>query len=175
MKDYPSIVRQAGIGQTPQLCQDALIEMLQELFKEKRFTGQEGRKPLKVYKQDLYIPEGIDEDVDLDIACAPYIVVSMTGGEILDANSPQKVEFSLVICVYDAGTKRVGFQDVSNIKEDIVQRCCSAPYFGGIFTILKPIAWAIQQDPTPPYYFGALTLTCTAPAMTQDRELERLI
>ena len=30
----------------------------------------------------------------------------------------------------------------------------------------------MQQDDTHPYYFGACTLTCTAPAMTQDTELE---
>lgn len=36
-----------GIGQTPQLCQDALIEMLRELFAGKKYNGQEGRKPLK--------------------------------------------------------------------------------------------------------------------------------
>ncbi len=76
---------------------------------------------------------------------APYIVVRMTGGEIADDKSPQTVEFSLIICAYDTGIERDGFQDVANIKEDIVQRACTAPYFGGAFTILKPIAWALQQ------------------------------
>lgn len=60
---------------------------------------------------------------------------------------------------------------MANIKEDIVQRVCTRPYFGGAFTILKPVVWAMQQDDTHPYYFGACTLTCTAPAMTQDTEL----
>ena len=46
-----------GIGQTPQLCQDALIEMLRELFAGKKYNGQEGRKPLEIFKQDLPIPE----------------------------------------------------------------------------------------------------------------------
>ena len=41
-----------GIGQTPQLCQDALIEMLRELFAGKKYNGQEGRKPLEIFKQD---------------------------------------------------------------------------------------------------------------------------
>ena len=38
-----------GIGQTPQLCQDALIEMLRELFAGKKYNGQEGRKPLELF------------------------------------------------------------------------------------------------------------------------------
>ena len=109
------------------------------------------------------------------MACAPYIVVRMAGGEIKDDDSPQTVEFSLVICAYDTGRAREGYRDVANIKENIIQRICSAPYFGGAFTILKPIAWAMQNDDTHPYYFGACTLLCTAPAMTQDTELERML
>lgn len=175
MKNYADLIEAAGIGRTAQLCQDALVEMLEELFSGKKFMGQEGRKALRVFEQDLPMPEDNDEDVDLDISSAPYIKVAMTGGEIPDDNSPQLVEFSLTICTYDTGTKREGFRDVANIKEDIIQRVCTRPYFGGAFTILKPIAWAIQQDTTPPYYFGACVLTCTAPALTQDTELKGML
>lgn len=175
MTNYAEKVRREGIGRTPQLCHDALVEMLEELFEGKKYSGQEGQKPLRIFKQDLPIPEDDDEDVDTNMACAPYIVVQMTEGVIRDDNNPQTVEFSLVICTYDTGMNRQGFWDVSNIKEDIVQRVCSAPYFGGAFTILKPVAWALQQDDTHPYYFGAVTLLCTAPAMTQDTELERML
>ncbi len=175
MKNYADLIEAAGIGRTAQLCQDALVEMLEELFSGKKFMGQEGRKALRVFEQDLPIPEDNDEDVDLDISSAPYIKVAMTGGEIPDDDSTQLVEFSLTICTYDPGTKREGFRDVANIKEDIIQRVCTRPYFGGAFTILKPIAWAIQQDTTPPYYFGACVLTCTAPALTQDTELKGML
>ncbi len=175
MSDYSNYVEQAGIGRTPQLCQDALVEMLKELFAGKKYTGQEGREELTIYKQDLPIPEDNDVDADTEAAAAPYIVVQMTGGEIADDDSPQTVEFSLIICCYDTGVKREGYQDVTNIKEDIIQRVCTAPYFGGVFTILKPIAWALQIQDTAPYYFGACTLTCTAPAMTQDTVLKELL
>ena len=121
------------------------------------------------------VPEDYDADVDTDAAAAPYIVVRMTGGEIKNDDGPQAVEFSLIVCAYDEGKEREGYQDVANIKEDIVQRLCTKPYFGGAFTVLKPIAWAMQQDDTYPYYFGACSLTCTAPAMTQDTEMEELV
>lgn len=175
MKNYASAVQTAGVGRTPQLCQDALIEALEELFKGKKYNGQQGCKLLKIYKQDLPITEDNDSDVDTDAAAAPYVVVRMTGGQIEDDKTPQKVEFSLVICTYDLGYAREGYQDVANIKEDMIQRFCTKPYFGGVFTVLKPIVWAMQQDDTHPYYFGACNLTCTAPAMTQDTELEELI
>lgn len=175
MTDYKNSVEAAGIGRTAQLCQDALIEMLSELFKGRKYNGQMGLKPLKVYKQDLPIPEENDEDADTDAAAAPYIVVRMIGGQIPDDDSPQEVEFSLTVCAYDTGTERKGFQDVANIKEDIVQRVCTAPYFGGAFTVKKPITWALQTEDSNPYYFGACFLTCTAPAMTQDTELNQLL
>lgn len=164
-----------SVGQTARLCTDALAEMLEELFEGKKFSGQEGRKALRIVKNDLPIPEGNDDDSDTDKAMAPYIAVRAIGGEIPDDNSPQTVEFNLIICCYDSGKDREGMQDVANIKEDIVQRVCRAPYFGGAFTVLKPITWAVQMDDTHPFYYGAVMLNCTAPAMTQDTELEELL
>lgn len=175
MNDYTDMVKEAGIGRTAQLCQDAMIEMLEELFKGKKYIGQEGRKELKIFKQDLPVPMDNDVDVDTDAAAAPYIVVRMSGGTIGNDEDPQEIEFSLVVCAYDSGYNREGWKDVVNIKEDIIQRVCAAPYFGGAFTILKPIAWALQNDDTHPYYYGACTMTCTAPAMTQDTELKELL
>ena len=175
MKDYAALAAQTGIGKTPQLCQDALIEMLKELLGDKKFSGQESRKHLKFYKQDLPIPTEDDSDSDLDGAQAPYVIVQMTGGTIETDNDPQIVEFSIIICAYDNGLDRSAWLDVENIKEDIIQRVCSAPYFGGAFTILKPIAWAMQADDTHPYYYGAVNLQCTVPAMTQDTVLKEYL
>ena len=59
-----------GIGQTPQLCQDALIEMLRELFAGKKYNGQEGRSRFAIFKQDLPIRRRT-MDADTDVAHAP--------------------------------------------------------------------------------------------------------
>ena len=108
MRNHTTTAVRADIGRTPQLCQDALIEMLKELFAGKLFCGQEGRKALKIYKQDLPIPQSDDADVDTDKAEAPYIVVRMTGGQIEDDDSPQTVDFSLIVCAYDTSLDREG-------------------------------------------------------------------
>ncbi len=168
MTDYSSIVQREGIGRTPQLCQDALIEVLEELFAGKKYTGPAGEKEITVYKQDLPIPLDNDVDADTNDAPAPYIVVQMSGGGIANDNTTQNVEFSIVICCYDSELKREGYQEVANIKEMIIQRLCTKPYFGGCFTILKPITWALQVESSEPYYYGAITMTCTAPAMTPE-------
>lgn len=176
MQNYASMVRQAGVGATPRFCQDAMVELLEELFQGKKFLGQEGRKELKVYKQNLPIQKrGRDQTVDTEAAAAPYIIVEMDEGAILDDNSPQVMDFNLILCAYDRGTEREGAQDVTNIKEDIVQCICARPWFGGVFTILKPITWAFQQEDTWPYYYGVVSFSCTAPAMTQETELEGLV
>ena len=56
-RDYAREARRVGVGGTPQLCQDALIEMLEELFAGKKYASQEGRKELKIIKQSLTIPK----------------------------------------------------------------------------------------------------------------------
>lgn len=176
MKNYAVEAQRLGIGGTPRLCQDAMIELLRELFAGKKFNGQKGDKEISLVKQDLPIPKRQgDRRADTDAAYAPYIVVQMDDGVIPDDDSPQLVGLSLVICTYDRGTERTGYQEMTNIKEDIIQRLCTRPYFGDAFTVLKPISWAVQKDSTEPYYYGAVTLTCTAPAMTQDTELEELV
>ena len=168
-------VTRVSVGGTPQLCQNALIREIEELFKGNVYNGQEGYKALKIFKQDLPIPEDEDEDSDTDAAAAPYIVVRMTGGEVKDERTPQTIDFSIVICTYDRSVERLGYQDVANIKEDMIQHFCKRPYFGDVYTVLKPITWAMQADDSAPYYFGAVSLTCTAPAMTQDEELGDLV
>ena len=45
MNDYKTLAQVANVGRTPQLCQDAMIEMLEEMFRGQLYNGQEGRKP----------------------------------------------------------------------------------------------------------------------------------
>lgn len=167
--------RNYSLGMTPRLAQSALADEMRKLFEGKKYAGQEGRKELNVFEQDTPIPQGDDDDVDTDRANAPYVVVQMDGGAVNTPDNPQMVDFTLVICAFDRGADRQGYQDVANIKEDIVQRFCTAPYFGGAYTIQYPITWAMQMDDTYPYYYGAVLLKCTTPAMTCDTEMEELV
>jgi hypothetical protein len=54
-------------GYTSEMCQQAMIDELKELFRDMKFTGQEGEKPLKIFKQ--FIPSPTDDDDDVDF---PY-------------------------------------------------------------------------------------------------------
>ena len=68
-------------GYTATMMQDALCNELKRLFAGKSFTGQKGRKALKVFKQNLPIDNGVDDDTDTNAAASPYIVVLMEGGQ----------------------------------------------------------------------------------------------
>ena len=50
-------------GYTSEMCQQAMIDELKELFRDMKFTGQEGEKPLKIFKQ--FIPSPTDDDDDV--------------------------------------------------------------------------------------------------------------
>lgn len=80
MKNYMDAVRPQASGELPALprCADRNAGGAVG----KKYNGQQSRKELKIFKQDLPVPEDYDADVDTDAAAAPYIVVRMTGGEI---------------------------------------------------------------------------------------------
>lgn len=162
--------------QTAQLCHDEMIRMLRDLFDGRTFCAPEGKeRELRYFRQNLPLPTDNDLDADTEASCCPYILTQLVGGEIKDNDSPQILEFSLIVCTYDSGTDRDGFRDVANIVEEIVQHVCSMPFFGSSYTVLKPIAWALQIEDTWPYYYGALNFSVTAPAASQDSYFKELI
>jgi len=172
---YINQLRQVGIGGTPRLCQKALAEELEALFDGKKYNSPTGKKAVSIYQQEAPIPQGIDADADTEDAPTPFVIVRTEEGTIKDDDSPQIIEFSIILCSYDDSNARAGWQDVVNMRETIIQHLCSRPYFGDAFTVEKPIKWAMQQDDTHPYYYGVITLTCTAPALTQDTELKEFL
>lgn len=168
-------LRMTRAGGTPRLCQKALKEWVEELMDGKRYTSPGGKRAVRVYEQELPIPTEIDTDADTEDAPPPFIIVRVEGGEIKNDDDPQTIEVNLVLCAYDEARERTGWQDVGNMRERIVDELCEYPYFGGAYTVLKPIKWAMQQDDTHPYYYGVITFNCTAPALTQDTALKGLI
>lgn len=60
-------------GYTSEMCQQAMMDELEELFRDMKFTGQEGEKPLKIYKQFLPTQTDNDDDIDTNDAMYPCI------------------------------------------------------------------------------------------------------
>lgn len=96
-------------GYTSEMCQQAMIDELKELFRDMKFTGQEGEKPLKIFKQFIPSPTDDDDDVDTNRSNFPCIIVSRTSGEVVNEKDPQLVLLQLIICCYDPKTDRQGY------------------------------------------------------------------
>lgn len=166
-------------GFTARMMQRALCEEMENLFADEKYSGQESRKHLRLFQQKIPIPTDDDEDTDTNESFPPYILVMLDGGTIPNKDSPQIVSTTLVICCYDTETEREGYQDVINITERIIQHFSAKPFFGGAFTVLcetgKEITWAIQEDDTAPYYYGAVNLFISTPAASGDATWETLV
>lgn len=166
----PIELRKTGL--TSRMMKLALIEELKKLFAGKMYHGQQSKKTLKVFDQNLPIDNRDDETSETNDSDSPYIVVVTGEGIIPNRNSPQIVSVMLTICCYDESVERNGYADVENIIEDIVQHFREYPCFGGAFTVMcepdHAIQWAHQMDDTTPYYFGAVLFDVTVPARTGD-------
>lgn len=152
-----------------------MIEELENLFRGRKFTGQEGEKPLKIFKQ--FMPMQTDDDDDSDTNNSPYpcIVVKETSGEVDSETTPQLVLIQLVICGYDTGIDRQGYVDTVNIKEAIMQHFKKKPTFGGAFKVGYPRKWELSDDDTDYYYWGIINFICETPNALQNEEVEALI
>lgn len=162
------------MGHTSEMAHQAMVEELEKLFKGKEYSGQEGLKPLKIFKQFEPIPTDNDEDADTDAANCPCIICKLLSGNFAAANEAQLLMFKLVIAAYDRDVSRQGYIDVVNIKERITQHFLTQPTFGGAFVVQYPMAWAIQEESTVPFYWGVVNFYASAPAR-KNTQVEGLI
>lgn len=162
-------------GYTSEMCQQAMVEELEALFKDMKFGGQESEKPLQIFKQFLPVQTNNDEDVDTNDSLFPCVIVIESSGEINDDYSPQLVLLQLVICSYDRGTDRQGYVDTVNIKEAIMQHFKRKPVFGGSFEVGYPRKWELSDDDMDYYYWGIVNLVCKTPNYLRNEEVEALI
>ena len=162
-------------GYTSEMCQQAMIDELKELFRGMMFTGQEGEKPLKIYKQFLPTQTDNDDDIDTNDAMYPCIIVIESSGEVNNDHDPQLVLMQLVICSYDRGIDRQGYVETVNIKEAIMQHFKRKPVFGGAFEVGYPRKWELSDDDMDHYYWGIVNLICKTPNALKNEEVEALI
>ena len=162
-------------GYTSEMCQQAMIEELTELFRDMTFTGQESEKHLQIFKQFLPIQTNNDDDIDTNDSMYPCIIVIESSGEVDNEKDPQLVLLQLVICSYDRGTDRQGYVDTVNIKEAIMQHFKRKPVFGEAFKVGYPRKWELSDDDMDFYYWGIVNLICETPNTLKNEEVEALI
>ena len=162
-------------GYTSEMCQQAMIDELTELFRGMTFGGQESPKPLQIFKQLLPIQTTDDDEADTNDSPYPCIIVIESSGEQDNEHDPQLVLLQLVICCYDRGIDRQGYVDTVNVKETIMQHFKRKPIFGGAFEVSYPRKWELSDDDADYYYWGIVNLICKTPYGLKNEEVEALI
>lgn len=157
---------------TPSELQDALCEWLEDTLRNYRLPTRSGeRRNLRIFKQDLPVPSGNDDDVDQDSLQAPYIIVRISNGNFESWTDLHHVSVILVMCIVDETTDRQGYRDLLSIIQKIYRRMAAWPHINN-FTCEVPIEWALQDEiETYPYYYGAMQLTFGLPGVRQEDPL----
>lgn len=96
-------------GYTSEMCQQAMVEEMKALFKGRTFSGQQGMKPLKIYKQFIPIQTDDDDNIDTNESPYPCLIVKETSGTIKKLTAKtQQVLIQLIFCAYDQNVDRQG-------------------------------------------------------------------
>lgn len=140
--------------------QRALKDDLTSLFQETRYPSPDGaRSAVSVFKQHLPMMQAEDADDPF-----PYIIVRLDSGGIANQTDPHKVAVLLLIGAYDDGTDNQGHEAVLEMLEKIQHHYEETPLLAGQFIFTDPFNWALQDEESYPYNFGAANLTFTLPA-----------
>lgn len=178
---------------TQEFLQDALVADLEQLFKGETLKNSAGvERQIRVYPQDVPIRAGADtgedlepvEDVDLEAeqlesqeppeetepedVPEPYVIVRLPGGELPAQDERQTVEAVLVVCVCDPDPNRQGFRDALHIVNKIMTHYAENGIVARRYEVQYPIKWVTQEEDTHPYYFAAMALKISAPAIFKE-------
>lgn len=141
--------------------QDAVVADLKKLFSGIYYkTPEETTSPPNIYKQ--FLPKRTVEDGDKDDPY-PYIIVRLDSGGIETQRDPHKVAVLLLIGIYDDDLQNNGYLAVMEIIEKIQRHYEETPALKE-FVCADPFNWALQDEESYPYYFGACNLTFHVPA-----------
>lgn len=150
---------------TADILQKKLIKRVGKVLANLELPTVSGeRRKIKIYSQDLNIPDDEDEDTDIETATAPYVIVRITGGFQESWDSALQVNVVFIICIYAKDTDKDGTKDVITIINKLYQSFAERPNIDE-FEVEPPIEWTLQTDvDTYPYFFGAVSIGFNCPA-----------
>lgn len=166
---------------TPLFCQKAIIQKLNDIFKEYPLPDPKNKgkyKSLTVYHNDLPIPdyaadgEYSDENSEYFEQYFPYIIVRINGGNVEEGtDSRYLVNITLAVGVYDDSSDKQGYEYVVNVITRIYQEFFKVRLLEEKYQIEYPFEWELQ-DPfdgdTWPYCFGAVSTRWTVGKITRE-------
>lgn len=146
---------------TARVLQKALVKDLAALFRDDRYKIPDGEGRMAapgVYKQFLPVQDS-GEDSDP----FPYIIVRLDSGNIKTQTDPHKIAVLLLIGIFDDDPQNQGHEAVLEIIERIQMHYEGEPFLEA-FKFADPFNWALQDEQSYPYYYGAVNINFDAPA-----------
>lgn len=153
---------------TPIFLQISLVEELKALYADFYSTDDISKKPSKVnvYQQDLPIVFGSDGEEPV-----PYVIVRIDSGNIQELNEQERVAVILVFCVKATNENRQGYLDVMNMIQRVKERFFKNFSVGKYFFFEPPFEWAVQDEDTFPYFYGAVKMNFYCPGIMLEDPL----
>lgn len=142
---------------TARMLQQDLKKEIESLLEHKMFQSPDGtEKKVSVFEQ--FIPAMQNED---DTDPFPYVIVRLESGTIPDIDKMQETVVTLLLGVYDDSGYR-GHDAIMEMMQAIANRFCDDNILAKRYELQHPIEWAMQDEESYPYYFGAMSLTFTS-------------
>ena len=148
--------------------QDDLIAEIEGLLKDGRTKNTDGEKVvgIKGYPHQLPI---LQADEDDPAQYFPYFIVRFDLGKTENDDDCWHVATDVILGVHEAATEK-GHEHILVMIQRIVDRFAWDPQFAGKYRVDQNIQWAVQEDDTYPFYFGAVALTISAPKIGRKGE-----
>ena len=161
-------------ARTPLLLQEELVKEMGKITEGMQFVKPKDkgkRVPLNIFPQSLPIPRGgsltpviqecetidyMDEEMNEPVFNCPWCVVKIGTGEIPGINEMQNVNVAVCFGIFDDDTRNQGHQDILNLIQKTYERFAVNPILAGQYTCTGSFEWALQEEDTFPYFFGAI-------------------
>ena len=148
--------------------QDDLIKKVGEILKDVVTTDANGEKAagFKGYAHALPIIQTDDEDPEMFF---PYFIVRFDSGRTADDDDCWHVATDIIIGIHETKAHG-GHEHVLIAIQRIVDAFAADPWMGGKYRADQDIRWAVEEDDTYPYYFGAVGITFSAPKIARKAD-----
>ena len=149
---------------TATILQEELVKELEAIFKGDLFKNSLGKYvKLNIYEQQLPIRE--DEDAPDPM---PYIIVRIETGSTKSGTDPQEVLVTMLFGYFDDSPENNGHKGVLGMIQKVHERFEKQPMLANQFMFQDPFDWALQDEESFPYFFGAASMTFKTAAIRKE-------
>lgn len=149
---------------TATMLQEEIVKELESIFRGDLFKNSLGEYvKLNVYEQQLPIRE--DEDSPDPM---PYIIVRLETGSTKSGTDPQEVLVTLLFGYFDDSPENNGHKGVLGMIQKVHERFEKQPMLANQFMFQDPFDWALQDEESFPYFFGAASMTFKTAAIRKE-------